>query len=384
LVADTPALTSSADAVAQTNLGTGTNTVRWSLTVPHLRELIPVSSTDYGESGVNAETRLARHLAALAYQRALEAGWSHLFDNELAGAAASVGATDQETRQVVRELCEHFLLYEDSPGFFKATPAMLLYHEQFDRAAAYRQNEIRRHILQETGRLERPEAGSFVVFRADETDPYPAGELFTAANVLDAQGLISVGDRGLPAHFTTRLTSGGYDALQDDRQLARLLPITGTEDEEAQAPVAPDALNNVITSCEELLEHRGWKQALVELRRADGEYEDGDWVNAVRDYYTALESGLKYALGDEEVAPDDGRALKRLAGRAADGGLIPVNYQALFGYLDSVRSPRSHGGGPQAEKVGEVEVGRAEALLLGNLARTLLLYIGQRPPVLST
>jgi hypothetical protein len=40
-----------------------------------------------------------------------------------------------------------------------------------------------------------------------------------------------------------------------------------TEDEEALAPVAPDALRQVITSCEQMLERRGWTTALEDLRR---------------------------------------------------------------------------------------------------------------------
>jgi hypothetical protein len=52
-------------------------------------------------------------------------------------------------------------------------------------------------------------------------------------------------------------------------------------------------------------------------------------VNAVREYYAAAESGLKYALGVEAAAEDEGsRALKRLAGQASRQGLIPANYAA--------------------------------------------------------
>ena len=151
-----------------------------------------------------------------------------------------------------------------------------------------------------------------------------------------------------------------------------------TDDEEAQIVVAPDALREIITSCEAILEALGWKTALVELGRGDKEYGDRDWVNAVREYYNALESGLKYALGIEDEAVEGNRALHKLAGQATRAGLIPVNYAALFGFADTIRSPRSHGGGRRAEEVGEVEVGQAEALLMGNHARTLLLYLGQR------
>jgi hypothetical protein len=98
-------------------------------------------------------------------------------------------------------------------------------------------------------------------------------------------------------------------------------------------------------------------------------------VNAVREYYSALESGLKYALSEAGATYDEGAALKKLASRAAEARLIPVNYQAFFGFADSIRSPRSHGAGPTPV---EVEVGQHEALLMGNHVRAALLYLGGR------
>jgi HEPN domain-containing protein len=86
----------------------------------------------------------------------------------------------------------------------------------------------------------------------------------------------------------------------------------------------------------------------------DREYSDKDWVNAVREYYSALESGLKYALAEVGATYDEGAALEKLAGRATEEGLIPPNYQAFFGFADSIRSPRSRGAFPNPV---EIEVG---------------------------
>jgi hypothetical protein len=115
------------------------------------------------------------------------------------------------------------------------------------------------------------------------------------------------------------------------------------------------------------------------LNRGDEQYADGDWINAVREYYSALESALKYALREEAVEYAEANALKKLSGQVAAKGVIPINYQALFGFTDSIRSPRSHGSGPVGDGVREVEIGRAEALLIGNHVRTLLVYLGHRP-----
>ena len=115
-----------------------------------------------------------------------------------------------------------------------------------------------------------------------------------------------------------------------------------------------------------MLERRGWQSALEELRKAENEYSDGDWVNAVRDYYAALESGFKFALHEEGKSYSDKNALGKLAGRAVAVGLIPEAYKSLFAFADAIRSPRSHGAGPKsAEKL--IEIGQAEALLIGYL-----------------
>jgi len=330
---------------------------------------------------MDAQTRLRIALARSAHEQAMASGYPSFFDDRLDALASEVAASAHEARQVVRELCDSYLLIETQPGFYQATSALVQEHEERDRAEAYRQNEVRRYVLVETGRPDK-EGAQFVEFKWDEDDPYPATQLFSAANVLDYLGLIDMADPGLPAIFAVKLAAEGYRALGDEELLRKLLPLNATEDELAHAMVAPDVLKAVITSCEQMLETRGWKQVLTELGRGDRQYREGHWVDAIREYHAALESGLKYALHDEQTdhADEDGEGngLKKLAGRAADANLLPLNYQALFGFVSSIRSPRSHGAGPRGE-IAEVEVGQAEALLLGNVTRALLLYLGQRP-----
>jgi hypothetical protein len=330
---------------------------------------------------MDAEERLLRSLAKRAHEQALETGFPSFFDTQIEEVGESVGARPQQVRQVLREMLDSYYLVEDSAEFFKATPRLILLYETLDRGAAYAQNELRRSVLREVGVLDSEHPGALVHFRTVENDPYTAEEVYLAATILASHDFLDMQDGQLPVHFVVKLAADGYDALQDDRLLRRALPVTATEDEDAQAAVAPDALSEVIISCEEMLSKRGWNQALIELKRGDKEYRDKDWVNAVREYYAALESALKYALGAAGDADDDDdkRPLRKLAMRASHEGLIPRNYDALFGFADSIRSPRTHGGGPRADAVGEIEVGQAEALLIGNHTRTLLLYLGQRP-----
>jgi hypothetical protein len=127
--------------------------------------------------------------------------------------------------------------------------------------------------------------------------------------------------------------------------------------------------------CEEALAELGWTSALDELREGDDQFRQGHWSDAVGDYYTSVESGLKYSLEAVGAEYGSGAALKMLARRAREVGLIPPNYQETFGFLDSIRSPREHGQGTTPNRV---EVEAAEALLMGNHARSLLLYLAQR------
>jgi hypothetical protein len=325
---------------------------------------------------VDAQTRLELTIAQTAHAAVLETGYAIFFDESLVELAAEAGASEQDARQVGRQMLEEYLLVENQARAYSATPRLLLLHEARDRQEAYLQNAARRYVLEEVGRNDAE--GGATLFKEAEGG-YTQARLFAAAQVLDHLDLVHF-TGGIPTHFALKLTSDGYSTLKDERLLRTKLPVNATEDEEAHAHVAPDALRQVITSCEQMLEQNGWRTALTNIRNADNEYADGNWVNAVRDYYAALESGLKFALHEEGATYGEGNALKKLAARSAQTGLIPANYQPLFAFTDSIRSPRSHGAGPN-EPVAPVEIGQAEALLIGNLVRSLLLYVGNRPAV---
>jgi hypothetical protein len=181
-------------------------------------------------------------------------------------------------------------------------------------------------------------------------------------------------------NFEISITSSGYDLIRDEAALRTELPLSAADDESAHLSVPRDMLIDLITSTEELLRERQWNGALRELSRGDTQYDAKHWIDAVREYYAAIESGLKHRLDEEGMKYGEGSTLKDLASAAARHQLIPVNYQALFGFADSIRSPRSHGSGG---KVEEIQIGPAEALLMGNHARSLLLYLAHRPRVRS-
>jgi hypothetical protein len=327
---------------------------------------------------VDAVERFKAAIAQAAYEEALATGEAFFFAERISHIADSVSASERDTRRALGELEAAGRLVQQQRGVWKAGVKLLLDYERADRKAAYTQNAARRYLLEQARKAD--DTNKRVVFsESDDTDPFPQPHLFLAAKVLDWQGYVDL-DTNNTRHFGIRLAAPAYSLLDDPRRVDATYPVTPTDDTAALPRVAPDALSTVIQDCEQMLEQRGWASAATELHRGDVEYRKGNWINAVREYYAALESGLKYALHQENIDYAEGSALRRLAGQAAEVDLIPLNYQSVFSYPDSIRSPRSHGAGPAGE-ITEVEVGQAEALLLGNLTRTLLLYLGNRPSV---
>jgi hypothetical protein len=321
---------------------------------------------------MDARERFKHALSATAHAELIRTGWdAHIFDEAQKRARDESRASETDARRALREMAG---LVVDEVSHYKATPFLALRYEETERAIAYAENEVRRRVLGTI--IDVDEGGGWVRFGPDdETETQiPAARLRAAARVLAALGLIELGSES-SGFFHCSVTPRGLQVYEDPAQLETQLPMTPTHDEIALLPVAPDALSDVIWSCKQLLKQRGWDTAMSELEAGDREYADGNWVNAVREYYRALESGLKYALTDAGATYDEGAALKRLATRAAETGSIPPNYQAFFGFADSIRSPRSHGAGPTPV---EVEVGQHEALLMGNYVRAALLYLGGR------
>lgn len=284
-------------------------------------------------------------------------------------------ASDEDMRSALELLDDQGLLerMEGGYSYSNGEGLALKYEQDANRALYWKRNELRREIL----KLAADAGGDYIEYHEDgekfvET---PWAEAFAASQMLARLGLLEV-EPFLGHGFMVKITSIGYEVQRDARELARELPTSAADDEEATPSVAADALREVILSVEDLLEKRKWVGAARELQEGDRQYEEGHWVDAVREYYSALESGLKHRLDEAGIDYSRRAVLKDLARLVAENDLIPVNYQAIFTFVGSIRSPRSHGAGGQVE---EVEVGQAEALLMGNHVRTLLLYLGHRP-----
>jgi hypothetical protein len=164
---------------------------------------------------------------------------------------------------------------------YKATPFLALQHEESDRSLAYAENDVRRRVL---GAIIAADEGSgWVRFGPDDEAEMevPIARLRAAARVLAVLGLIELGSEsnGL-CHCS--VAPRGLQVYEDSAELERQLPTTPTHDEAALLPVTSDVLSDVIWTCEQLLERRGWDNALAELKVGDREYAEGKWVSAVR------------------------------------------------------------------------------------------------------
>jgi len=325
------------------------------------------------------EERLKLALARKLWSELHETGYVNVFDDAIAELGAELDVPDHLIAHATRQLVNEGWLFERDHGFFDGISLARAYGEQHGREQWRAGNDVCRHILRvAVPGYENPRVWSGLEFNEERCEPsidFPFEHLAAATRILESLGYVKLQQASSKTHYVA-LTEDGYELARDDEALRRIFPTTTTEDEEAHTRVAPDVLATLITSCERLLRERSWASALEELARGDARHGEGLWADAVGEYYAAIESGLRYRIHDEdeEVAP--GAALKKLTSRASELGLIPANYAALFGFTDSIRSPRSHGA---ALRDQEVEVGPAESLLMGNHARALLVYLGHRP-----
>jgi hypothetical protein len=326
---------------------------------------------------VDARDRFVTALAEAVSTAYYAEGEPYLSIERISAIAEEQHVPDAEARATLDLLDEQGLLLRQAGGWsYGDGIGLLLHHEQANRRLFWRRNELRREILRLAAVAYDggPERLSYQEGHEQFVDA-PWADAYAASQVLAHLGLVDM--RPFAGHnFDLRITPSGRELDRSARDLSRMLPISAAEDEAASADVAPDALRDLILDVEQLLAQREWAGAARELARGDDQYREGHWTDAVREYYAALESGIKHRLDESGATYAEGATLRDLAKLAASQDLVPTNYQALFGFADSIRSPRSHGAGA---KVVEVEVGRAEALLLGNLVRALLLYLGQRP-----
>jgi hypothetical protein len=284
---------------------------------------------------------------------------------------------EAEARAALRLLDDRGLLQRQEGGWaYSEGIGLLLLYEAADRPLFWQRNKLRREILRLAATAYDEGRGDLAYSEGSEQFvDAPWAEAFAASQTLEHLGLLEV-QPYMGHSFRVEITPTGHELQRDARRLSQELPASATEDDAAGTDVAPDALRELVLDVEQLLAWRGWSGAARELERGDDQYRDGHWTDAVREYYAALESGLKHRLDEAGVVYAEGAALRDLAKLAALHDLIPPNYQTLIGFTDSIRSPRSHGAGAN---VAEVEIGKAEALLMGNHVRTLLLYLGQRP-----
>jgi hypothetical protein len=326
---------------------------------------------------MDAEARFVLALARHANELLHATGAIYMRRNDIEAIAKRTGIDEPPRRHVLSRLDDESLLTTDNGHTYKGAVAFALdYEKQGDRPTFWARNGLRREVLSSAASaFDRQERRLRYDEQAERFIDAPYAEAVAAARVLDSLGLIRL--QLYAGHsFAIRIEPAGYDLARSEDALKRELPLSATEDEDAHATIARDALDELISELDQLLASRGWEGARRELARGDTQYEDRHWVDAVSEYYSAIESGLKHRFDELGIHYGASASLRDLAREAAKADLIPRNYQDLFTFADSIRSPRRHGAGSSPQ---EVPVGPAEALLIANVARALLLYLGHRP-----
>ena len=333
---------------------------------------------------VDAEERLRIALAQKLWRDLHTTGYADIFDDAIAELGRELNVPEHLLEHVTRQLTNEGLLYEKSHGYFDGVELSRLYGEQVAREEWRAGNAVRWKILRAAiAGYEDPSRWSGLDFTPEKCKPpidEPFEALAAATRILESLGYLQLEQASGRAHYVA-LTQAGYDLARDEEALRQAFPRNASEDEHAHTAVVPDVVSELVTSVEQALRARAWTSALDELARGDTRYREGKWADAVGEYYSAVESGLRYRIDEAGASVAEGAALKVLAKRAGELDLIPTNYQALFGFIGSIRSPRRHGRGPRPV---EVPVGPAEALLMSNHARALLVYLAHRPPSSAT
>jgi hypothetical protein len=325
---------------------------------------------------MDASDRFRLALGRLAHFELLAEGVVFLSVSDIENVAAQVEIEDHLASLALEEFENRGDLTRQGT-IWKGERLALRYELEHDRPA-FRAGNVNRRLLLLAAAAAREQGGLDLRYEEgkEEIGGLRWSEAAVAALSLELFGLVEY--QPMMGHaFYVRITPDGYGLSADERALDAQLPTTATADTAAHTSVSADALDEIITSCQNILQQRGWQSARSELERGDLQYRDGHWADAVGEYYSALESGLKYRLDELDTAYGRTTTLPTLASLVAQAGAIPVNYQQMFTFINSIRSPRRHGAGARVEVV---EIGPAEALLMGNHVRTLLLYLGHRPP----
>jgi len=326
---------------------------------------------------MDAQDRLRTAIAAVAHGKFFEDGYGMIGRADTETARAEAQATERDLTIVLRELVEQFFLEDQHHGMYRSTPYSALWYEtEVNRGEFHVRNRLRRKMLAALVDADEHQAAGFDFWDTEEGwTEHSRGELSAAGKTLEALSLAEIRCEA-SGFISLKITGEGLRVGTDTRELARTLPVSATDDAEIGAEIVGDAMRSLILDCEQMLRDRDWTEALKELEDGDRAFDDERWRDAVREHYRAVESGLKYRLSEAGVSYGNSTALRPLASLASQNGLIPRNYQELFSFLNSIRSPESHDAGPMPT---DVPIGRNEALLMGNHARALLLYLGGGP-----
>jgi hypothetical protein len=189
----------------------------------------------------DAEEHLLVALARAAHSLLAEEGHELAFDERINQAVDEVDVPQHIVEHTLGSLEKQGLIWRDK-GYYRVLPLAVQYELRIDREEFRRRNGLRREALQAAARAFETD-DQWVEYSEPTTPPDESSTSFTDAPYADAAFAVRVLElfdvvelrEFMGRHFEFKITPAGYDLARDETALRATLPITESEDEEAQA-----------------------------------------------------------------------------------------------------------------------------------------------------
>lgn len=297
-----------------------------------------------------------------------------VFIGKLNELAYGHGLGDKEVLIILDELTDIYEVGRLDNMSYKGRPNGVLVYEDLHEELKFESNNLRRAILKFLKSKYEQDPISVV----DEQDvqsefvEYTPIELFREIQFLKETYKLDV---SFTSGYTYAiiLSKISWSHLKTEQDFITAFPVNNDESGN-YLKVTHDILHDLHTNLDQIINALNWDSVKAELTEGNSRLSKKDYVGAVKDYYSALESAIKYRLTTASIPFGSGASLRDLTSALEKNGLIPRNYKNVFDFVNSIRSPRSHGLGTNAEVVS---IHEKEALLMKHHVSALIVYLAQ-------
>lgn len=281
---------------------------------------------------------------------------------------------NKEVLIILDELIDTYEVARLDNMSFTGKPNGILVYEDLNNELKFEANLLRRKIMKFL-KSKYEQDPTLIIDEQDVQSKFPdytTVELFREIQFLKETYKI---DASFTSGYTYAiiLSKISWGHLKTEQDFIDTFPINNDESGK-YVKVTHDILRDLHTNLDQILNTLKWDSVKSEFNEGNTRLSKKDYAGAVKDYYSALESAIKYKLTSSNVQFGSGASLKDLTSALEKSGLIPRNYKHVFDFVNSIRSPRSHGLGTSTEVV---TIHEKEALLMKNHVSSLIVYLAQ-------